>query len=70
MFFLAPECVTVRACMRIFVCVCVRVCSCVSVRACVNVRMERRKTYVWADPPGFCDSGLCAECLPRVNNDY
>ena len=28
------------------------------------------KEYVWADLPGFCDSVVCAECLPRVHNDY
>ena len=57
----------VRACMRICVCVCVRVC----VRVCVcTCGWSERKNYVLADPPGFSDSVLCAECLPRIHNDY
>ena len=67
------ECVTVRACMRICA-LCVRACVClcvyVCVRVCVYVRMEGTKKYVWAYPPGFYDSGFCAECLLRVHNDY
>ena len=75
-------CFLVRECMRICVCVCVHACVrlCVCVRACVwvcvrmcacvYVLMERRKKYVWSDPPRFCDSVLCAECLPWVQNDY
>ena len=71
--FLARECVTMRSCMRICVFVCVRVCACVCVCVCtcVCVRADRgKKKYVWADPPRFCDSGFCAECLPRVHNEY
>ena len=30
---------------------------------------EGKEKYVWADP-GFCDSVVCAEYLPRVHNDY
>ena len=37
--------------------------------ACAYVRMEGRKKYVWPDPPDFCHSVLCAECLPAVHND-
>ena len=41
---------------------------------CVHVRAKvgggREGKYVWADLPGFCDSVVCAECLPRVHNDY
>ena len=62
-------CVRVCACMCVYVCAC----ACVGVRAYVRVcvRAERGKEkYVWADLPGFCGSVVCAECLPRVHNDY
>ena len=58
-------CVCVRACVCLCVYVYVRVCGC----ACVYERMEGRKKYIWADPPGLCDSVLCAECLTRVHKD-
>ena len=31
---------------------------------------EGKEKYVCADLPDFCDSVVCAECLPRVHNDY
>ena len=32
---------------------------------------EGKEKYVWAPAdPGFCDSVVCAEYLPRVHNDY
>ena len=38
---------------------------------CVCVRTEGLKeSYVWADLPGFFSSVVCAESLPRVQNDY
>ena len=38
-----------------------------------KVGVEGKEKYVWAaqiDLPGFCDSVVCAEYLPRVHNDY
>ena len=71
-------CVFACVCVRVCVCVCKFVCVgvrayvwvCVRVCACVNVRTEGRKKDVWPYPPGFCNSVLCAECLPRIHNDY
>ena len=50
---------------------CAFVCVGVLAYACVCERAEGGKeSYVWVDLPGFCDSVVCAECLPRVHNDY
>ena len=77
-FFSASVCVRVRACMRTCVCVrvyvyvfvCVRVCGCA--RVCVSVCTcgGREGKIRLGRPARFCGSVLCAECLPRVHNDY
>ena len=62
--------VCVRACVCLCVCVYVRVCVCACVCVHVCTCGWREEKYVWPDPPVFCDSVLCSECLPRVHNDY
>ena len=54
---------------------CACVCACrarVCVSACVLVVSGNRQKeqYVFANLPGSCSRVVCAECLPRVYNDY
>ena len=78
--YMYSPCVYVYACMA-HVCTCMHVqymyivsrASHIFPRMRMCVRKwagEGKEIYVRAQLPGFRDSLVCAECLPRVRNDY